>query len=70
MKKTGLYGYVYDFSVNYNSIDVLDILDIHKNLKENVIDFLKKKLLTYILCDNVWSENFFYYHKTCFWRKT
>ena len=42
MKKTGLYGYVYDFSVNYNSIDVLDILDIHKNLKENVIDFFKK----------------------------
>ena len=43
MKKTGLYGYGYDFSVNYNSIDVPDILDIHKNLKENVIDFFLKK---------------------------
>ena len=29
MKKTGLYGYVYDFSVDYDSIDIDDILDIH-----------------------------------------
>ena len=29
MKKTGLYGYVYDFSVDYDSIYVHDILDIH-----------------------------------------
>ena len=28
-KTTRLYWYVYDFSVNYNSIDVDDILDIH-----------------------------------------
>ena len=30
MKKNGLYGYVYGFSVDHDSIDVDDILDIHK----------------------------------------
>ena len=30
MKKTGLKGYVYDFSVDYNAVAVADILDIHK----------------------------------------
>ena len=30
MKKTGLYEYVYDFSVDYNVIAGDDILDIHK----------------------------------------
>ena len=30
-KKTGLYGYVYDFSVDYNGINA-DILDILKYL--------------------------------------
>ena len=38
MKKTGFNGYVYDFSVDYDSIDVGDILDIHKYLmKKNDI---------------------------------
>ena len=38
MKKTGLNGYVYDFSVDYNAIAVADILDIHKYLmKKNGI---------------------------------
>ena len=32
MKKTGLYRYVYDFSVDYDSIDVDDFLDVHKYL--------------------------------------
>ena len=32
MKKTGLYGYVCDFSVDYDSTDVADILDIHRYL--------------------------------------
>ena len=32
MKKTGLNGYVYDFSVDYNAISVDDTLDIHKHL--------------------------------------
>ena len=38
MKKTGLKGYVYDISVDYNAIAVADILDIHKYLmKKNGI---------------------------------
>ena len=32
IKKIGLNGYVYDFSVDYNNIAVNDILDIHKYL--------------------------------------
>ena len=32
MKKTGLNGYVFYFSVNYNAIAVDNILDIHKYL--------------------------------------
>ena len=31
-EKTGLNGYVYDFSVDYDAIAVDDILDIHKYL--------------------------------------
>ena len=34
MKKTGLNGYVYDFSVDYDAIAVDDILDILKYLME------------------------------------
>ena len=34
MKKTGLKGYVYDFSVDYNAIAISDISDIHKYLME------------------------------------
>ena len=38
MKKTGFNGYIYDFTVDYNSIDVHDIKDIHKYLmKKNYI---------------------------------
>ena len=33
-KKTGLNGYFYDFSVDYDAIGVDDILDIHKYLME------------------------------------
>ena len=33
-KKTRLSGYVYDFSVDYNAIEVDDILDIYKYLME------------------------------------
>ena len=32
MKDTGLNGYVYDFSVDYNATNVDDIEDIHKYL--------------------------------------
>ena len=38
MKKTGLKGYVYDFSTDYDAIKISDILDIHKYLmKKNGI---------------------------------
>ena len=38
MKDTGLNGYVYDFSVDYDSISVDDIKNIHKYLmKKNDI---------------------------------
>ena len=38
MKKTSLKGYVYDFSVDYDSISVSDITNIHKYLmKKNGI---------------------------------
>ena len=34
MKKTSLKGYVYNFSVDYDAIEVSDILDIDKYLME------------------------------------
>ena len=39
MKKTGLSGYVYDFTVDYDAVAVYDILGIHKYLmeKDNII---------------------------------
>ena len=39
MRKTGLNGYIYNFSVNYDAITVDDTLDIHKYLmkKNNMI---------------------------------
>ena len=35
MKDTGLNGYVYDFSVDYDAIAVDDILDTHNYLMKN-----------------------------------
>ena len=32
MKETGLNGYIYDFSVDYDAIAADDILDIHNYL--------------------------------------
>ena len=38
MKTTRFNGYVYDFSVDYDAIEVADIVDIHKYLmKKNDI---------------------------------
>ena len=37
MKNTGLTGYVYDFSIDYDGIAVDDILGIHKYLMNNMI---------------------------------
>ena len=34
IKKTGLNGYVYDFSVEYDAVTVDNILDIHKYVME------------------------------------
>ena len=34
MKNTGLNGHIYDFSVDYDAVEVDDILDIHKYLME------------------------------------
>ena len=36
MKKAGLNGYVYDFSVDYDAIAVDDILDIHNYLMKKM----------------------------------
>ena len=35
MKETGLTGYVYDFSADYNAVAVDDIKDIHNYLMKN-----------------------------------
>ena len=42
MKKTGLNGYVYDFSVNYNAIAVGDILENQKYLmkKNSIVQYV------------------------------
>ena len=50
MKETGLNGYVYDFSVDYDAIAVDDILDIHKylmkkNIQYKMFGFIKKCFL-------------------------
>ena len=36
MKKTGLNGYHYDFSVDYDAIAVDDLLDIHNYLMKKI----------------------------------
>ena len=48
-KYTGFYGYVYDFSVDYDTVAVDDTLDIHqypmkKHNKKQCLDLLKKCL--------------------------
>ena len=44
MKKIALDGYVFDFSADYDAIEVNDTLDIHKYLmeKNNMIRFIIK----------------------------
>ena len=55
MKKTGLNGYVYDFSVNYDASDVDDILDIHNYLMKKmtqyskIFGFIKKALVVALM---------------------
>ena len=52
MKKTGFYSYVYDFSVDYDAIDVDDIRDIHNYLvkKSNILHLLLKVFYIRSLC--------------------
>ena len=53
MKKTGLNGYVYDFSADYDAIAVVDILDIHQYLmKKNNMISKCLRLLKNILYSN------------------
>ena len=41
MKKTGFNGYIYEFSVDYDAINVDDILDIHKYLMKKKWNSIK-----------------------------
>ena len=41
MKKTGFTGYVYDFSVDYGSVVVDDVKNIHKYLMKKIIEYDK-----------------------------
>ena len=60
MNNTGLYRYVYDFSLNYNSIDVDDILNIHK------YEMIKNKIKCLDVLKNVyWIINCL--HNRKFW---
>ena len=61
MKKTGFYGYVYDFSGDYDAIGVDDKLFTHKYLMENngiknwykiMFGFIKKKFFTAMMNSN------------------
>ena len=51
MKKTGLNGYVYEFSVDCDTINTINIIDIHKYLmkKHDIkgLELFKKCLLYY-----------------------
>ena len=47
MKKTGLTGYFYDFSANYNAITIDDIKDIHNYLMKNV-DIVQMKIFSFV----------------------
>ena len=47
MKKTGLTGYVYDFSADYNAITIDDIKDIHNYLMKKS-DLVQMKILSFV----------------------
>ena len=51
MKKTGLKGFAYDFSVDYDAIAVADLLDIHK--------YLMKKTEIVWKCSDMYSKYLF-----------
>ena len=41
MRKLGLHGYVYHFSVDYDDNAIVNILDIYKNLMKKIWDSIK-----------------------------
>ena len=45
MKKTGLTGYVYDFSADYNAVTIDDIKDIHNYLMKKMIQCKRRYLV-------------------------
>ena len=56
-KKTGITGYVYDFSVDYDAIGVDDILDIHLSISwkrmtqyNRVFGFVNQILISAMIC--------------------
>ena len=49
MKKTGLNGYVHDFSADYDATDVDHIKDIHKYLMKKIYNIIN----TYMSKDNI-----------------
>ena len=51
MEKTGFNGYIYDSSVDYDGINVHDILDIHK--------YLMKKNEIVLKCSDSWNKYLF-----------
>ena len=63
MKRTGLHGYVYDVSVDYDAIAVDDILDIHKYLIKkmtqckNLFELVKKAFAGLTILSSLASVN-------------
>ena len=57
VKKTGLNGYVYDFYVDYNTIDVSDIADIHKYFLKTsykiILTFIKQVFIVINFCRSI-----------------
>ena len=50
MKKTGFNSYIYDFSIDYNAIAAINILDIHKYLmkKNGIVQKCSDSLSKYL----------------------
>ena len=51
MKRSTLYGYVYEFPVDFDGIDTADILDIHKYLMKKRD---KKRIFRFIIKSIYW----------------
>ena len=55
MKKIGLYGFMYDFSVHYDNIDISETKDIHKYFmtKQNITQMfrcIEQVFIVLVLC--------------------